>query len=200
MVIPTVTVSSSSGGAARVPPVVFLDRDGVINRARADHVKSWLEFEFLPNVLRALAELHRSGARVVVVTNQAAVGRGLLGQRELTSIHGKMLRKVEAAGGHIEGIYACPHTRETGCACRKPGTELFRRAADDLGLQLLGAYVVGDSWTDIEAALSIGAMPILVADGPPPLATENRVPVVHDLYEAIGLLLPAGRKPELAPR
>jgi D-glycero-D-manno-heptose 1,7-bisphosphate phosphatase len=200
MVTPTVTVSSSSGGAARVPQVVFLDRDGVINRARADYVKSWPEFEFLPRALQALAELHRSRARVVVVTNQAAVGRGLLGLRELTSIHGKMLRRVEAAGGHIEEIYACPHTRETGCACRKPGTELFRRAAEDLGLRLLGAYVVGDSWTDVQAALSIGAMPILVAQDPPPIATENLVPVVHDLYEALSLVLPARRKPELAPR
>src|ERR1700704_4489067 len=139
MVTLTVTVSSSSGGAARVPPVVFLDRDGVINRARPDYVKSWLQFAGLPNVRPALpppappcAELHRRGARVVVVTNQAAVGRGLLGQRELTSIHGKMLRKVEAAGGHIEGIYACPHTRETGCACRKAGAGLFSRGARDL--------------------------------------------------------------------
>lgn len=179
---------------------MFLDRDGVINRARPDHVKSWPEFEFLPRALHALAELDRFGARVVVVTNQAAVGRGLLGLRELTSIHGKMLRRVEAAGGHIEGIYACPHTRETGCACRKPGTELFRRAGADLGLQLLDAYVVGDSWTDVQAAISIGAMPILVAQGPPPIATENLVPVVHDLYEAVALLLSAGRKPELAPR
>lgn len=180
-------------------PVVFLDRDGVINRARTDHVKSWPEFEFLPRALQALAELHRSGARVVVVTNQSAVDRGLLGQHELTSIHEKMLSRIQAAGGHIEGIYSCPHTQETNCACRKPGNELFKRAGVDLGLQLPGAYMVGDSWTDVQAALSIGAIPILVAQGPPRMV-ENLVPVVADLYEATTLLLAAYRKPEPARR
>ena len=181
-------------------PVVFLDRDGVINRARTDHVKSWPEFQFLPRALEALAELHRSGARLVVITNQSAVGRGLLGQHELTSIHEKMLRMVQAARGHIDGIYVCPHTIEIGCACRKPGNELFKRAGADLGLELRGAYMVGDSWTDVQAALSIDAMPILVSQDPSRMVTDSLVPVVHDLYEAAALVLAASRKPEPARR
>jgi histidinol-phosphate phosphatase family protein len=181
-----------------VNPVVFLDRDGVINRARPDHVKSWTEFEFLPRALLALAELHRSGARLVMVTNQSAVGHGLLDQRELNSIHERMLNAVQAAGGRIDGIYVCPHTRETGCACRKPGNELFKRAGADLRLQLRGAYMIGDTWTDVQAALSIDALPILVAQNPPAMVTENLVPVVRDLYEATALVLAGSRKPEPA--
>jgi len=186
------------GSRAKVTPVVFLDRDGVVNRARPDHVKSWTEFEFLPRALQALSELHRSGARLVLVTNQSAVGRGLLDQRELASIHEKMLSTIEVAGGRIEGIYVCPHAPETGCACRKPGTELFKRAGADLRLQLRGAYMIGDCWTDVQAALSIDAMPILVGPNPRLTRNEIRVPFAHDLYEATGLVLAGSRNPEPA--
>lgn len=186
------------GPASQVTPVVFLDRDGVINRARPDHVKSWTEFEFLPRALQALAELHRSGARLVLVTNQSAVGRGLLDQRELASIHEKMLSTIQVAGGRIEGIYVCPHTPENGCVCRKPGNELFKRAGADLRLELRGAYMIGDSWIDVQAALSIDAVPILVAPNPPRTVTEMRVPVAHDLYEATALVLAGSRDPEPA--
>jgi D-glycero-D-manno-heptose 1,7-bisphosphate phosphatase len=181
-------------------PVVFLDRDGVINRARTDHVKSWAEFEFLPRALQALADLHRAGARTLVITNQSAVGRGLLQPDELNSIHEQMLSTVRKAGGHIEGIYACRHTPEMGCACRKPGIEMFKWAAADFRLPLRGAHVVGDSWSDVQAALSIDAMPILVTQDPPRLLTEHPVPVVRDLYDATALLLAASRIPEPARR
>lgn len=159
-------------------------------------MKSWSEFEFLPRALEALAELHQSEARVVVITNQPAVGRGLLGEQDLSSIHQRMLGEIQAAGGHVEAIYTCPHTHETGCACRKPGIDLFKRASADLGLQLRGAYMVGDSWTDVQAALSVDAMPILIAQDPAPSSTESLIPVVNDLYEATALLLFVGRKLE----
>lgn len=178
---------------------MFLDRDGVINRARTDHVKSWSEFEFLPRALEALVELHRSGARLAVVTNQSAVGRGLLRAEELASIHERMRRTIQSAGGDIEGIFVCPHAPAAGCACRKPGNELFMRAGAELGLTLPGAFMVGDSWSDVQAAVSVGAFPILVAQGllgPAP----SLVPVVHDLYEATVLVLAKGRQPEPARR
>src|SRR5438067_80410 len=97
-------------------PAVFLDRDGVINRCRPDHVKSWGEFEFLPGVLSSLAALRSTGTPVVVVTNQGAVGRGLLAADRLHEIHLRMLDAIQVAGGQITGIYTCLHARSDGCA------------------------------------------------------------------------------------
>src|ERR1700693_1615644 len=88
---------------------VFLDRDGVINQQRPDHVKSWDEFEFLPGVLDALARLHQMKVRVAVVTNQAVVGRGLIQENDLLAIHERMRATVALAGGNIERIYSCVH-------------------------------------------------------------------------------------------
>jgi D-glycero-D-manno-heptose 1,7-bisphosphate phosphatase len=143
-------------------PALFLDRDGVINRRRLDHVKSWEEFEFLPGVLDALAELRALNAEVVVVTNQSAVGRGLISLPQLQAIHQRMLRAVEAAGGHISAIYTCLHAPADGCACRKPSPMLIQRAAVDLGIDLSISIMVGDSATDIQAARAAGVRPVLL--------------------------------------
>lgn len=169
-----------------VPPAVFLDRDGVINRRRLDHVKSWEEFEFLPGTLGALAELRRMGLRSVVITNQSAVGRGLLSEEQLSSIHQRMTSRIADAGGVIERIYTCTHTPSASCGCRKPATELFLRASRELRIELRGSIMIGDSRTDVEAAQAIGSVPILVADGE--VTRENGVPVVRDLAQAVRLI------------
>src|SRR5206468_4095079 len=89
-------------------PAVFLDRDGVINRRRPDHVKRWEEFEFLPGVLEALAALRSMDTRVIVITNQGVVGRGLLAAEGLRRIHARMLQAIRAAGGHVAAVGAVP--------------------------------------------------------------------------------------------
>jgi D-glycero-D-manno-heptose 1,7-bisphosphate phosphatase len=175
-------------------PAVFLDRDGVINRRRLDHVKSWEEFEFLPGALAALAELHRAGCRVVVITNQAAVGRGLVDEATLTVIHGRMVAAIRAEGGDVEGVYACLHRPEAGCGCRKPRTELFTRAAIDLGIALNGSVVVGDAPSDVQAARALACLPIMIAETHP--AIDPAIPVVPDLAAAVSLI--AGER-EAAP-
>ena len=146
---------------------VFLDRDGVINRRRPDHVKSWAEFEFLPGVLQTLAELTRLAIRLVVVTNQSSVGRGLLEPQELAHLHALMTAEIRACGGELAGIYVCTHSPDAGCKCRKPGTDLFHRAAADLAIPLVGSVMIGDSPTDEEAARSVGCQPILVGNAQP---------------------------------
>jgi D-sedoheptulose 7-phosphate isomerase len=168
-------------------PALFLDRDGVINRRRPEHVKSWAEFEFLPGALDALAEVKRAGIKVIVITNQAAVGRGLLREQELTEIHGRMLGAVAGAGGHIERVYTCPHTPEERCECRKPGTALFSRASLELGVSLRGSVMVGDSKGDVEAAQSAGCDPVLVGVRRP-AGVSAEVPVVSDLVSALPLI------------
>lgn len=167
---------------------VFLDRDGVINRRRPDHVKSWEEFEFLPGSLEALARLRELEARVVVVTNQASVGRGLIGQEQLERIHNQMNELVRSNGGLIDGIYACPHKPEARCACRKPGTELFLRASRELGIDVSESFMVGDSLTDIAAATAVGSRPILITDnGSEP--GIGRCLIARDLREAVELIV-----------
>lgn len=144
---------------------IFLDRDGVINENRADYVKSWQEFRFLPGSLEAIARLTRAGHRLVVCTNQAAVAKGLLSCEALEDIHRRMLAEIEAAGGIIEKVYYCPHSKDADCACRKPRPGLLLRARDELGLDLSEAVFVGDSITDVQAGIAAGVHTILVLSG-----------------------------------
>jgi D-glycero-D-manno-heptose 1,7-bisphosphate phosphatase len=169
------------------PPAVFLDRDGVINRRRLDHVKAWAEFEFLPGALEALSQLRQMGLRSIVITNQSAVGRGLLTQEQLSSIHRQMTWHITEAGGVIERIYVCAHTPTEKCGCRKPATELFLRASRELGIELGGSIMIGDSRSDVEAAHAIGSLAILVAENGE-AKTNNGVPVVRDLAQAVSVI------------
>jgi histidinol-phosphate phosphatase family protein len=164
-------------------PAVFLDRDGVINRRRPDHVKTWDEFEFLPGVLEAMATLQSMNAHVVVVTNQGVVGRGLLSVEDLGRIHTRMLQTIRDAGGHVEAIYACLHAPGEGCACRKPAPTLFQRASTDLGIRLSDSIMVGDSPTDVAAARAAGCRPVLICDGED--SQDDDVVAVKDLAAAV---------------
>lgn len=144
---------------------VILDRDGVINRDRADYVKTPAELDFLPGSLEAIAALTQAGYGVVVATNQSGVGRGLLSEQDLDAIHAKLETAVKAAGGQLLGVFACPHAPDAGCACRKPRAGLLQQIATWAGIDLVGVPVVGDAVRDLEAARSVGALPILVRTG-----------------------------------
>jgi D-glycero-D-manno-heptose 1,7-bisphosphate phosphatase len=144
------------------PRAVFLDRDGVINSDRADFVKSWEEFEFLPRSLRALAALAQTPFRIVVITNQSGIGRGLLTETTLQEIHASMIVQVRGAGGRIDAVYYCPHAPDAFCACRKPAPGLFFEAARDLGIELTSSWAIGDSHRDVQAANYAGVKAILL--------------------------------------
>ena len=141
---------------------VFLDRDGVINRDRPDFVKSWEEFEFLPHSLEALAVLSQTPYKIVVITNQSGVGRGLLTQRTLEQMHARMIDCVRSGGGRIDAIYYCPHAPSVGCDCRKPAYGLFLKAARDLDINLTLSWAIGDSHRDAQAANRAGVQGILL--------------------------------------
>jgi histidinol-phosphate phosphatase family protein len=145
--------------------IIFLDRDGVINRNRADYVKSWDEFEFLPGARRAIAALTRAGHRIFVFTNQACVGKGLTSAAAVDQIHRRMIQAIGLAGGRIETILWCPHRADEGCACRKPAPGLLLQARDVYGVSLSQAIVVGDSVSDLRAAEAVGVPAILVLSG-----------------------------------
>lgn len=169
---------------------VFLDRDGVVNRKapEGEYVTSWAEFEFLPGALDGLRLLARTGAPLVVVTNQRGIARGRMTEADLADIHRRMTAEVTAAGGRIDAVYFCPH--EGGCDCRKPGTALFERAARDLGIDLSASAVVGDRASDMQAAATIGALRVLVRGHEEPQPEADQV--VDDLAGAARWLVDQG--------
>ena len=146
-------------------PVVFLDRDGVINENRQDHVKSWTEFRFLPGAIEAIVRLTRAGLRVFVVTNQAAISRGLLERSTLERLHLQMVSSIEARGGRIDAVIYCPHRSEEACDCRKPRPGLLLQTVEQFGIDPRQAVMVGDALTDIDAGRAAGFETILVLTG-----------------------------------
>jgi D-glycero-D-manno-heptose 1,7-bisphosphate phosphatase len=157
--------SPVSRGADRFP-VVFLDRDGVINRDSADYIKSWSEFEFLPGSLTAMARLTRAGFTLIIITNQSAVARGLMSRTSLGRIHHRLRAAVAERRGRIKDIFYCPHHPDEGCLCRKPGNGMLAQAAAKYGLDLSETRFVGDSVKDILCARAAGCgQCILVRSG-----------------------------------
>jgi D-glycero-D-manno-heptose 1,7-bisphosphate phosphatase len=144
---------------------IFLDRDGVINKNRPDYVKSWSEFCFLPGAKDALAVLTQAGYRLIVCTNQAGIAYGSISRETVENIHRHMVAEIARAGGSIEHIYYCPHGKDEGCFCRKPRPGMLLHARDELGVDLRDAFLIGDSISDIQAALAAGVRPILVLTG-----------------------------------
>lgn len=176
---------------------IFLDRDGVICQNRTDHVKSWSEFEFLPGAKNSLAALSRVGLPIIVVTNQAAVDRGMLTTETLDDIHQRMVAEITAYGGRIDRIFYCPHLPQAGCPCRKPEPGMLLQAAQEMDLDLTGSYLVGDAASDVQAGQQVGCHTILVLTG---RGQEQLIPALHssgghfltisrDLEEAVAHIL-----------
>jgi histidinol-phosphate phosphatase family protein len=144
---------------------IFLDRDGVICENRHDYVKSWFEFQFLPDVKQSLATLCELPYPIIVVTNQSAIGRGLVSTEVIQDIHDRMVNEVVAYGGRIDRVFHCPHHPADGCDCRKPEPGLLRQAAREMGIDLNGSYLIGDATTDIVAGQRAGCQTLLVLTG-----------------------------------
>jgi len=175
--------------------LLILDRDGVINYDSAEYIKSPEEWRPLPGSLEAIAALGAAGYKIVVVSNQSGVGRGLLSEATLERIHAKMKAAIRQAGGEVAGVYYCPHRPDDGCHGRKPQTGLLERAAEELGDPLTGAALIGDKAADLELARRWGARPILVRTGygEQTLAgdADPELAVFADLAEAAAALIAA---------
>ncbi|MGE0557087.1 MAG: D-glycero-beta-D-manno-heptose 1,7-bisphosphate 7-phosphatase [Burkholderiales bacterium] len=174
--------------------IVILDRDGVINHDSASHIKSPEEWKPIPGSLEAIALLNQAGYRVVVATNQSGVGRGLFDMATLNAVHDKMHRALGLVGGRIDGIFYCPHAQDANCGCRKPKPGLLEEIARRFGISLEGAPFIGDSLRDIEAALAVGAQPLLVLTGKGKKTRKEggfpeQTPVYADLADAVQDLL-----------
>jgi len=177
---------------------VFLDRDGVLNYNRSDHIKTPEEYVPIPGAAAAVARLKEAGWAVVVVSNQSGLGRGLFNQEALDAIMAKMRAVLAAAGGGVDGVYYCPHAPGAGCECRKPASGLVLRAAREHGLDLKHSYLVGDQGGDIECGRAVGMRTVLVETGlpeerPGPSAARPDH-VAKDLGDAVAWILQEGHR------
>jgi D-glycero-D-manno-heptose 1,7-bisphosphate phosphatase len=162
---------------------LFLDRDGIINvYLPDDYVKHPSEFSFNDGVLEALHDLSHVFGRIVIVTNQRGIARGLMTIDDLQRVHEFMLGEITAAGGRIDGIYFCPHDRDTGCTCRKPKTGLALQAKEAYPeIDFSKSIIVGDSVSDMKFGQNCGMMRAFVSghDG----ETYEDVPVFISLAD-----------------
>lgn len=142
---------------------IFLDRDGVINRKlENDYVKNWTEFEFLLGVKEALIQLTAAQHRLIIITNQRGVSRGIMSEAEVNNVHQKLRSEVAESGAIISGIYHCPHDNYQ-CSCRKPDVGMFLKAQQDFpAIDFATSVMIGDSVTDLEAGARVGCATIFI--------------------------------------
>jgi D-glycero-D-manno-heptose 1,7-bisphosphate phosphatase len=150
---------------------VFLDRDGTIVED-VGYLSTPDQIKFIPGAIEAIKKLNEAGYKVVVISNQAGVARGLITEDMLQTIDKTLHRFILNGGAHLDGVYYCPHHPEYGvypyhqaCECRKPHPGLIKRAQRDLNLDLSASYMIGDKATDIEAGKRAGTKTILVLSG-----------------------------------
>jgi D-glycero-D-manno-heptose 1,7-bisphosphate phosphatase len=149
---------------------VFLDRDGVINKkpVEGEYVTRWEELHILPGVAPAIALLNQTGFRVIVVSNQRCVAKGLITMADLESMHHRVCDTLAAAGATIDDIYYCPHEKDPPCRCRKPAPGMLLDAARAHQIDLKASWMIGDSEIDVEAGRNAGCKTIRLqksADG-----------------------------------
>lgn len=192
-------------------PAVFLDRDGTIN-VEVDYLADPADLELLPGVPAAVAALNRADFRVVVVTNQSGIARGVLDEAALETIHDALTARLARAGARVDAIYHCPHHPTEGvppwrasCECRKPRPGMLVRAAAELGLDLTRSWIVGDSVRDLEAGAALGVPGILVATGKGALERASLARIaaptplfLPDLPAAVRHILAASGRPASA--
>ena len=144
---------------------VFLDRDGTLNYDPG-YLKIAADLKLLAGVGPALARLKKAGAKLVVVTNQSGVGRGLMTLKDLEAVHARLQGLLEQEDAALDAIYFCPHHPDDGCHCRKPNVGMVERAVSELQLDLQRSYLIGDHARDIQLAHRVGARAILLTPAP----------------------------------
>ncbi|MGZ4675932.1 MAG: D-glycero-alpha-D-manno-heptose-1,7-bisphosphate 7-phosphatase [Acidimicrobiia bacterium] len=162
--------------------MILLDRDGVLNVDRPGSVTDVSELELEQGARAGCRRLHDAGHRLVVVTNQSAVGRGRMSRADLDAVNAELDRRL---GGVIDAWYVCPHAPDDGCRCRKPDTLLLEQAQADLGFDPAVTWFVVDAVRDVEAARRFGCPPAIVrtGKGAEAVAAHPELPVFADLED-----------------
>lgn len=147
-------------------PAVFLDRDGVLIENRADYVREWSQVSVYPKTYSSLISIQNAGYKIVIVTNQSAVGRGMLALQTAHELNQRLVELIRENGGQVDGVYLCPHRPEDDCDCRKPKPGMLLQAANELKIDFSRSWLVGDAWSDILAGQAVGVRgTILVRTG-----------------------------------
>lgn len=138
---------------------LFMDRDGTV-MVDIGYPRDPDDVELLPGAPETLARLRELGLKLVIVSNQSGVGRGLVSADEAAAVHRRFVDALRAEGVELDAAYYCPHAPEDGCRCRKPSPELLERAARELDVDLAKSFMVGDKETDLEAGRRAGCRTI----------------------------------------
>lgn len=141
---------------------VFLDRDGVINKERKDYVKTIDEFEIYENISECIKKLKDNGFKIIVITNQSAINRGLTDHYKIQEIHESLQTYLKNHGTIIDAFYYCPHRPDEGCFCRKPNLGLIKNATKDWNIDLKSSWMIGNNDSDVLAGKNAGCRSIKV--------------------------------------
>ncbi len=170
-------------------PVIFIDRDGVINvDPIGDYIKSWKNFKFETGSLEALKKITALGYEIIIISNQAGIGDNVYPEYQLWDIHKNMLEVFKANGIRVSaGIY-CLHGKDEGCHCRKPRVGLFEEAARHISFDRAKTFFIGDKVSDVLAGKRFGLKTIMVMTGHGKLEEKQAVGIMKPAFKAKNLL------------
>jgi len=143
---------------------VFLDRDGTINH-EVEYLHQPGELRLFPGAAQAIRLLNQAAVPVIMVTNQAGIGRGYYSETAMCALHRELAARLAVRGAHLDAIYHCPHHPDDDCDCRKPKPGMLLRAAAEHGIDLYKSFVIGDKISDLEAGRRAGSRTFLVLTG-----------------------------------
>lgn len=161
---------------------IFLDRDGTINE-EVGYIESLDRFIIIPDAFKAIRLINLSGLKTVVLTNQAAIAKGIATEAFVQKTHEYLQAMLQQKGAAIDAFYYCPHHPTEGspayrriCDCRKPAPGLFLQAAREMEIDLAASFMIGDRYRDMEAAHRAGVKGVLVKTGYGADVLENAGP------------------------
>ncbi len=160
--------------------LVIVGRDGILNQYRNDHVKSPEEWVPVPGALEAVSRLNHAGWHVVVATNQAGIGRGMIDMSSVNAVHLHMNRLAAAEGARLDAVFFCPHTPEQGCDCRKPKPGMILEIGKRYSVELAAVPMACDTLRDLQAAQAAGCEPHLVRSGRATELTPEQIQAMVD--------------------
>lgn len=178
-------------------PAVFLDRDGVLIENRTEYVREWSQVLVYPKTYFSLKSIQKAGYKIVIVTNQSAIGRGLMTLQTANAINQRLVDLIRDNNAQVDGVYLCPHRPEDACDCRKPNPGMLIQAASELSLDLSRSWLVGDAWSDVLAGQAVNLRgEVLVKTGrgfdqlnlPKPDGV-NFCHIADDLAEAVQIII-----------
>lgn len=169
--------------------VLFLDRDGVINKRppKGEYVTDWKQFSYLPRAKEALMLAQKKGYETYIMSNQAGIARGKITKRQVDAIGNRFIKECKKIGVTISDIFICPHGWKEACFCRKPQPGLFFQAASKHNINLFESYCIGDDLRDIMAGTSAGCKTIFIGNLTKSEVALGQKPdmIYKSLYEAV---------------